>query len=198
MKKRFALTGGIASGKSTVAAYIKTLGYPVFSCDEIYKSIITKREYVEKIKQIFPTCIKEDKIDRNTLSQIIFKDAEKREQLNEIAHPLIMEELYKQMDKCVSSHVFAEVPLLFEGNYENDFDKTIVVKRDREARVADIIKRDQVSRIEAEKRIFAQFDYDSPTADKRIEACKAIVIYNDGDFVELQKAVDKAISQIEP
>lgn len=198
MKQRIALTGGIASGKSTAIAYIKSLGYPVFSCDEIYKQVINQEEYIQEISRFFPASVQEGKIDRKILSELVFNDKQKRKKLDEIAHPLIMKELYKQMDERDESYVFAEVPLLFESGYEGDFDKVIVIKRNLEDRIADLIKRDNISREDARKKLDAQFDYDAPNADIRFKNCEAIIIQNEGSLLELQNQIDRAVLQILP
>ena len=74
-QKKIAITGGIGSGKSTVARIIKERGFPVFSCDEIYKDVIKSAEYIEKIAQIFPNAVKNNIIDRQTLAKIVFSDS---------------------------------------------------------------------------------------------------------------------------
>ena len=91
MKKKIAITGGIGSGKSEAIKIIKELGFPVFSCDEIYKEIIFSKEYVQRIEENFPTCVKNGIIDRKELSAIVFANREKRDLLNSLSHPLIME-----------------------------------------------------------------------------------------------------------
>lgn len=194
--KRIAVTGGIASGKSTAIEYIKGLGFPVFSCDEIYKSVIQEQEYIQIVARHFPACIHNGSIDRSILSQIVFNDNKKREQLNQIAHPFIMKELYRQMDECNSKLVFAEVPLLFEGGYENDFDSVIVIKRNDIDRIDDLMKRNQISKEDAQKRISAQFDYDSKEIISRFENCEAILVWNEGDLIDLKKQIDEVVLRL--
>ena len=58
MSKKIAITGGIGSGKSTVLSFLKENGYPVFSCDEIYKQLLLDREYIEKIEKLFPSAVR--------------------------------------------------------------------------------------------------------------------------------------------
>ena len=131
-KIKVAITGGIGSGKSTALSYLKELGYPVFSCDEIYKEVISSKEYIDKIKEFFPEAVTHGCIERKILSEIVFNDPEKRALLNGISHPLIMQKLYEQMDTSENELVFAEVPLLFEGGFENEFDHVIVILRKEE------------------------------------------------------------------
>ena len=115
MRKTIAITGGIGSGKSTVAKEISLLGFPVFSCDQIYREIMEDKAYIAQISSVFDGVVVEGKIDKNALSRLIFNDQTARNKLNSIAHPLIMSTLYARMQSCANDFVFAEVPLLFEG-----------------------------------------------------------------------------------
>ncbi len=194
MKKvKIAITGGIGSGKSTAAEYIRALGYPVFSCDEIYKEIVKTDEYVSQIAEMFPEVVRSGKIDRKLLSEIVFADKEKLEKLNSLAHPLIMQALFKQMNESAAACVFAEVPLLFEGNYENVFDKVIVLVREQEKRIADVKLRDKINEVDIQKRMHSQFDYDSKENLLRLKKCGAIIIKNDGMLETLRNEVQSVI-----
>lgn len=193
MKKKIAVTGGIGSGKSTVLREISKMGYPVFSCDEIYKEIIVSKPYIEQIRENFPQCIKEEAIDRKILSEIVFENETARGILNNIAHPLIMQRLLQQMDECSSDLVFAEVPLLFEGNYESLFDGVIVILRNIKERVEALIKRDNTSEEKIKNRIKTQFDYFSEQATLRYENCNAYTLRNDRKIEDLTKEIFQII-----
>lgn len=160
MKRKIAVTGGIGSGKSTVMELLKKWGYGVFSCDQIYRNLLLEKSYIEKLQKLFPAAVVSGKIDTKKLSEIIFNDRTARKQLNDLAHPLIMQKLYADMDRSASNLVFAEVPLLFEGGYEKDFDAIIVVIRHKTERIKSICERDNVTMDEALKKINAQYDYD--------------------------------------
>jgi len=194
--KKIAITGGIGSGKSTVLELIKDQGFPVFSCDEIYKEIIVSKEYIQKIKENFPTAVKNGLIDKQILSALIFKDEKKRCMLNQIAHPLIMKRLFWKMDLSNYNLVFAEVPLLFEGNFENLFDAVIVVKRDLKSRINSVATRDNLTAIEVESRINAQFLYDSPKGQIRIKNSNAYVIDNNTSIQNLLVQLNNTINAI--
>ena len=157
--KRIAITGGIGSGKSTVAKQIALLGFPVFSCDEIYREILQEKSYIAQISQVFTGVVKDGVIDKKALSKRIFASEKDRKALNKIAHPIIMERLYARMLNCTGELVFAEVPLLFEGGYEKDFDEIIVVQRDKEKRIKSLMERDGINEAEIVARFNAQFDY---------------------------------------
>lgn len=197
MKKKIAVTGGIGSGKSFWLNYIRELGYPVFSCDEIYKEVIQTPAYLSKMKEVFSDCIKEGKVDRKALAQTVFYDEEKRKRLNGIAHPFIMETLLQRMEKCASELVFAEVPLLFEGEFENLFDYVLVVERDMRERLRAICDRDGMTEEEAVQRMNAQFDYHSPDAETRFQKCHAFILENGADFLVVKNKLETWIFEVQ-
>ena len=189
MKKRIAITGGIGSGKSSVLQYFAELGYPTFSCDEIYREVILSPAYIKKISEVFPTCIIDGKIDRKILANIVFENKEKLSILNGIAHPLIINRLLEKMNTCPNQIDFAEVPLLFEGHFEDKFDMVIVVMRKRENRISAIMQRDKITREEAVNRISSQFDYDC--GEEHFKKCNAILLYNNSSPEDLKSLIEK-------
>ena len=189
MKKLIAITGGIGSGKSSASRFLLEIGYPVFSCDEIYREVILSPSYIQKIASLFPECVVDGNIDKKILAEIVFSDEEKLALLNGIAHPLIMDALLKKMQACKEDIVFAEVPLLFEGNYENKFDSVIVIIRDIEMRIRSIMVRDGITKEEALNRIAVQFDYEN--SNGRFKNCNAILIENNGTIEELKIKIQK-------
>ena len=191
MKKRIAITGGIGSGKSSVLRIFGEMGYPIFSCDEIYREIIDTPAYIQKIKDVFPECIVEGKIDKKLLANAVFNNEEKLALLNGIAHPLIMERLLLRMDECAGETVYAEVPLLFEGNYENLFDKVIVVLRNKEKRIQSVIERDHISLNEVTARISSQFDFEDPKNENRLKNANVIFLKNEEDLSSLKNQIKR-------
>ncbi len=194
-KKRIAITGGIGSGKSTIVALLRKMNYAVFSCDEIYEDIIQSEAYIQKIQRLFPTVVKNGVIDKQRLAETVFADAENRKKLNEIAHPLIMQTLFEKMDER-EGLVFAEVPLLFEGQYQSQFDGIIVVTRDREKRIEAIMTRDGISKTQARQRIMAQFDYDSPLAKEIFTKNQTFLLDNNLSQDDLKKKVLKFLQKL--
>lgn len=157
---KIAVTGGIGSGKTTVCNLIKKFGYPVFSCDEVYAELLNSGKLTERLEGEFgEEILTEGKIDRRKLSACVFGDEEKLQKLNEITHPKIFEEMFAQAE-AFSGLVFFEVPLLFEGGYQNLFDEVIVVLRRVEDRILSVKLRDNLSDEEVRKRIDNQFNYD--------------------------------------
>ncbi|MBQ8429129.1 MAG: dephospho-CoA kinase [Clostridia bacterium] len=196
MGKKIAITGGIGSGKSYVAEYIKNLGYPVFSCDEIYKDVSQSLSYIEKLQTIFPECVIGGKLDRRKLASIVFFDEKQLKKLNAISHPLIMEKLYEEMDKAEGDLIFAEVPLLFEGGFEKDFHETIFVKRNLEARVQGIIQRDKIGESEALQRIQNQYSLEYVESVIQRDDIPCRFIDNNGTLNELKIQIDAVVNDI--
>lgn len=187
-KQKIAVTGGIGSGKSTICEILKTHGYPVFSCDAIYGELQQTKDYIEKLQKAFPNVVKEGKIDKKILSAVVFENPDELKRLNAISHPLIMQELNRRMDNCSSRLVFAEVPLLFEGGYQNQFDRVIVVSRGEKARITSVIRRDGLTETDVKKRIKNQFDYSNlKTAAPTQDFSKICILENKEDFLALEK-----------
>ena len=196
MSKKIAITGGIGSGKSTVSNILRDKGYPVYSCDEIYAELTNSKSYINEIAKAFPAAVKQGEIDKKSLAEIIFTNEQERLRLNKIAHPLIMQTLLKQMNQDENQIVFAEVPLLLEGNFENLFDQTIVVLRNQEDRIRSICARDGISPEKARERLNAQFDYDNIESKNRLQKIGAIFIENKGDFSALEHCVEIALKDL--
>lgn len=184
-KKLFAITGGIGSGKSAALAALKDAGYSVLSSDEIVSELYEKRKVKKLIRRLFPdavTGVINLKLDRKKISALVFNDKEQLEKLTALITPMVIEQIIKRFNKSDRS-IFAEVPLLFERNYQDYFDEVIVVKRKLLDRVESVIRRSKLSKDEVLARINAQFDYDNS------DLSKYIVISNDGDLNSLRSSV---------
>lgn len=189
-QKIIAVTGGIGSGKSSVLEQIKSLGYPVFSCDQILNEVYSSRTVKRQLKKIFPTAIKGIfclKIDRKALSKLVFSSPENRRKLESITHPEILRLAKEKILKVGAILSFLEVPLLFEGNYQLGFDGVIVVKRNVEDRINSVMSRSSLTREQVLSRILAQVDYDS------LDLTGYVVIENDKDLNSLKEKTLQAI-----
>lgn len=184
--KMIAITGGIGSGKSTATNILKELGYVVFSSDEIVSELYKTRKVAKILKSLFPTAVKGLflKIDRKALSNIVFNDKEKLALLTNTITPLVLEEILKRKEKT-KGLCFAEVPLLFECNYQDKFDGVLVIYRPLKDRIESVKTRSNLTEQEILSRISAQFDYEN--SDLKSYA----VITNDTSVIDLKnKLVD--------
>ena len=195
MDKRIAITGGIGSGKSYVLQTLDKLGFATFSCDEIYKDVIKDAKYTQKIAEIFPVVVENGSINRKKLAEIVFNDEKCRKKLNDIAHPFIMSRLYALMDDTKSALKFAEVPLLFEGGFEKDFDGIIVVQRAENDRIQAVCARDGLTQKEVESRIKSQIAINNWLQTK--QTVPVWIIDNDKDKKALEENIAQTLLQIQ-
>lgn len=139
-----AITGTIGSGKSTVTDILREEGKNVISCDEINAQLLTEENYISKIANAFPDCIKNGKVDKKILSDTVFSDEIQRKKLNAIAHPAIFDRVVKEA-KMMHGDVFVEVPLLAESGQDKYFDAVWVVTCDEKKQLKRIVERDKIS-----------------------------------------------------
>lgn len=184
------LTGGIASGKSTVAGIISGHGIPVIDADQLARDAVVPGSagLCQIIEAFGPSVLNEDgTLDRTVLAEKIFSDPLAREKLESILHPAIKVLAEKQLAELRQrgeAVAFYMAPLLIEAGATGRVDEIWVVYVDRETQLARIQKRDSVSREDAEKRIAAQMPMDEKAAYARI------VIDNSGNLQELKKRVE--------
>lgn len=187
---KIAITGGICSGKSTIANIIKEQGYQVFSCDEIYSELLNDENFINLLVGEFGNIKNPDgTLNRGKLSDVVFNDGEKLKKLNSLTHPLIMQ---KTMELMTGEGIFfCEVPLLFEGGFERFFDNVIVVLREKEERVKELVQRSKIDKYQALLRINSQFDYENRVF------IKYYVIHNDCNLDKLRKDTLNVLEKIE-
>ncbi len=191
MMFRIGLTGGIASGKSTVANLLKNMGIPVINLDLISRQILMKgtpgyREVINVFGQTILTSIGE--INRKELGKIIFNSPQKRKKLESITHPLIlakMEEDIKKIEDSGEEVVVVEVPLLIEVGMVDQFDQIWLVYVDKTTQLKRLKKRDDLNEEEAIARVKAQMSLD----EKKAFADSLII--NTGEVEELQEQIEK-------
>jgi dephospho-CoA kinase len=159
MTKVIGLTGGIGSGKTTIANQFKAAGVPVYIADDEAREIMQSAETIEAIKKKFcQELFDNDVLDRQKLAEIVFNNPEKLKLLNLIIHPAVR----NHFEKWVSNHknqtfVIYEAAILFEsGGYKN-CDKIISVSAPIETRIQRVILRDKTTREHVLSRINAQW-----------------------------------------
>jgi len=167
------LTGGVATGKSTVAKMFKQCGAAVINADLLARQVVEpgKPAWRAIVKLFGKTVLNQDRsLDRQALGSIIFHNPKKRRQLERIIHPRVARE-QARLTKAITRKdpnavVIYEVPLLFEAGVDKRVDKIIVVTADRNIQIARLKKRDGLSRAEAIRRIRSQM----PLAKKTQQA----------------------------
>lgn len=188
---KVAITGGIASGKSTVSAYLLTQGYTVYDADKIYADLLDDPVIVEKISKLVgvQSITENDKsmLDKKAISKKVFNDKPLLKKFNEYTHALVYEKIDDIIKRSTDEILFFEIPLLFESGKEDEFDKVIVIKRDIGDRIDSAKTRDGSSDESVKLKIKNQIDYDN------YDFSKHTVIYNDGDVKSLYKSVIDAI-----
>lgn len=189
------LTGGIATGKSTVAEMFKQSNIPVIDSDIIAKQALEiGTACYKKVVKTFGTDIKlpTGHINRKKLADIVFNDKEKRGLLNSIVHPVVREEIEKKIkqyrvmgDKCI----VVDVPLLFESKFDSMMDKIVVVYASPEQQVVRCMERDKIDRESAISRIKAQMSIE----EKAKQA--DYVVYNDTSVLDTKDQFNKLIKK---
>ena len=183
------LTGGIASGKSTVADIIADCGIPVIDADQLAReTVLPGSNGLLQITTTFGVrVLKGDgSLDRAALAAIVFADSSQRRKLESILHPAIKKlagERLEELRRKVEPVVFYMAPLLIEAGATDRVDEIWVVCVDHETQLERIQERDSLSREEAEKRLAAQM----PMEEKRTYG--RIVIENNGDLESLRERV---------
>ena len=181
------LTGGIASGKSTVSKYLAEKGFKVYDADKIAKDISEKKLVQEEIILTFGDKILEENrnIDRKKLKEIVFEDKEKLKQLNATIHPKVID-FYKELkEKNTDEIIFFDVPLLFESGIDKFCDKILVVISDYEIQLNRIVERDKIDRELASKIIKSQI-----SNEERIKKAD-VVIENNSSLEDLFEKVER-------
>lgn len=164
--KVIGLTGGIGSGKTTVANFFKDLGVPVYIADEAGKRLLNSSAEVKaKVQEVFgEQAYKNDHPDRKYLADQVFNSKEKLNQLNKIIHPAVGRDFENWKKYQSANYVIYEAAILFETGGDKKCDAVIVVTAPYEERVKRLQKRDQSSIEEIEARKQHQWSDDKKLA----------------------------------
>lgn len=188
------LTGGIGTGKSTVANMLKGKGIPVVDTDLISREVIEYPEIIEKIKLEISNEVFDfnNKLDRKKMSEIVFENQEKLKKLNEIMHPEILKKMWLEVEKLKKNHkiIVLDIPLLFEINMEKEVDKILLIYASKEIQLKRIMERDCRSREEAIKIINSQI----PLYKKREKS--DYIIQNNDSLENLEKKLEKILEKL--
>ncbi|MCC7404410.1 MAG: dephospho-CoA kinase [Bdellovibrionales bacterium] len=183
------LTGGMGTGKSTVAQLLRERGFAVVDADDLARrAVAANTEGFKQVVAAFGTEVvgASGELDRSRLGKFVFQRPDQLLRLEKIIHPIVRQLALAERDRLAQSgcHVaFYDVPLLFEKNLENMFDEVILVYAPESAQVSRVVKRDRLSEAEVRARLAAQI----PIEEKRRRADR--VIDNSGTLEELRRQV---------
>ena len=188
MTKIIGLTGGIGSGKTTIANYFKSKGIPVYIADEEARKITDTPEVLDAIKNIFgEEVFDHNQLNRKKIAEIVFDNPQKLQQLNAIIHPAVK----KNFEMWINQHankpfIIKETAILFESGSYKDCDIIITVVVPFEVRINRVMQRDNISRETVLKRINQQW-----TDDQKIE--RSTYIIDNLDLESAKGQVDKIL-----
>jgi dephospho-CoA kinase len=188
------LTGGIASGKSTVSNMLRSRGFTIIDADITAREVVQIGEpaYREIVNTFGKDILLEDQtINRQKLGEIVFSDPTEREKLNRIVHPAVRKRMLELKEKAIregKQTVIFDIPLLFESKLTHMVEKTIVVYVSPDVQLRRLMKRNNFTEEEAKARISAQLPL-----KQKAEWADA-VIYNDGSLIETERQLDQIIA----
>lgn len=185
------ITGGIATGKSSVSKYITNKGYTVISSDEIVKKLYDLQRVKDLIKNTFGNMyITNNKINKELLGQLVYNNKEMRIKLNELIHPLVKERINNYVAHSNEPIIFIDVPLLYEAKFDSLCDKVIVVYTNPITNIIRLMTRDGISEEYANIKIKSQMSID--------EKCEKAnyIIDNSDELCYTYKQIDKVLEKI--
>ena len=194
---RVGLTGGIASGKSTVSEIFASLGAKILDADEVAREVLQPGQPAWiRMRQAFGREFfnADGTVRRKKLRKLVFADPEKRKQLNAIMHPEVMREINRRSETLSSSIqsgvLLVDVPLLLEVGVANRFDKVVVVYASESVQIKRLIQRDGISEEEAKQALKAQM-----VLKKKAEQAD-YVIDNRGRLEDTRSQVEKVWAEL--
>ena len=196
MVRIIGITGGIASGKSTVTEFLRQQGYQVIDADQVVHELQEPggRLYQALLSTFGPAILQEDgRLDRPKLGAMIFGDPELLAQSSQIQNQIIREDLAGRRDLLAETEdiFFMDLPLLFELQYEDWFDQIWLVDVTEKTQLSRLMTRNSLSQEEAEKRIAAQLSL----LEKRKRA--DVLIDNNGSLEQTRQQLRDALQKLE-
>ena len=187
---RIGLSGGIGSGKSTVAGILAKMGYPVFYSDQEAKRLYDENPLLQKqlVALFGPAIYRDGQINKAFLAQQLFSNAELKAQVTALVHPLVRKAFEVWAQQQTSDLIFNEAAILFETGAYKDFDATVLVMAPIETRIERVQKRDLISREAVLQRIANQWP------DSKKMNLTTYIITNDGQ--PLLQQIEDVISKL--
>lgn len=195
MTKIIGITGGIASGKSTVSSYLRELGQIVIDADEVVHDLQKKGGalYQVLVGWLGTEILQADgELDRKKLAALLFASNERLAKSADLQNPIIRKELEKRRDRALQDNelVFLDIPLLYEQGYEDWCNQVWLIYVDRETQIQRLMARNQLTKEEAQLRISRQM----PLEEKRDLA--DLVLKNTGDLETLKSQIKRLVIEM--
>lgn len=185
---RIGLTGGIGSGKTTVAALFAGHGIPIIDTDKIARALAQPSQdaYVEIVRAFGDGILNVDRhIDRALLGQLVFTDPGKRQQLEAILHPRIRTQVEQQIKPLQAPYCIVVAPLLIEAGFTDRIDRVLVVDCDEPRQIARVASRSNLQEAEIRRIMAAQL-----SRTERLQHADD-VLENNGDLPRLEAGVSR-------
>lgn len=193
MPKVIGLTGGIATGKSTVSELLTAFGFKVVDADIAARKAVAKgTKGLEQVRAAFgdSAITEEGEMDRKYVGEIVFNHPERRLELNDIVHPIVREIMEEEKQSYLNQgyDVIMDIPLLFENELQNTVDEVWLVYTSESIQIERLMERNQLSLEDAKARVYSQISIDkkSRMADH--------VIDNLGDKLELKQNLEQLLT----
>ena len=186
------ITGGIATGKSQVSDYIKSLGYTVIDTDIISRSLTTENEEVlSLIRNTFGNEYFDNGVfNRRKMGELVFNNKEANKLLTNIVHPFVKKEVLKQIYNNTDKIVFIDVPLLYESGFDELCHQVICVYTSLDENIKRLMERDRIDKEYAINKINSQMDIN-------LKAQKShFIIDNSNDLCYTYKQIDKVVKKL--
>ncbi|HDD0411374.1 TPA: dephospho-CoA kinase [Staphylococcus aureus] len=194
MPKVIGLTGGIASGKSTVSELLSVFGFKVIDADKAAREAVKKgSKGLAQVREVFgDEAIDENgEMNRRYMGDLVFNHPEKRLELNAIIHPIVRDIMEEEKQEYLKQgyNVIMDIPLLFENELENTVDEVWVVYTSESIQMDRLMQRNNLSLEDAKARVYSQISIDkkSRMADH--------VIDNLGDKLELKQNLERLLEE---
>ncbi|HCY6726606.1 TPA: dephospho-CoA kinase [Staphylococcus aureus] len=194
MPKVIGLTGGIASGKSTVSELLSVFGFKVVDADKVAREAVKKgSKGLAQVREVFgDEAIDENgEMNRRYMGDLVFNHPEKRLELNAIIHPIVRDIMEEEKQEYLKQgyNVIMDIPLLFENELENTVDEVWVVYTSESIQMDRLMQRNNLSLEDAKARVYSQISIDkkSRMADH--------VIDNLGDKLELKQNLERLLEE---
>ena len=188
------LTGGIGSGKTTILKFFESFGIPIYIADDEAKALMNRSKVIKrKLIQLFgESAYINGKLNRTYLASKIFNDKSLLSKMNVIVHPKVASHFKRWLNKQNAPYVIKEAAIIFENNFENQYDYIITVVADEHLRIERVMKRDNAS-VEKIKSIISNQLPDS----EKIKKSDFVITNNDLDSAKAQvTAINQQILQL--